>query len=132
MLKIGIYGQYYHENSENSIKQIFEVLKTKNVAIHVEANFLKLTKDNPLMDQSYTNYPSFKSLDKSFDLFFSIGGDGTTLKAVTFVKDLNIPIVAINTGNLGFMATLQKENIEIIHNISFHWSLCKSRCLPLW
>lgn len=112
MLKIGIYGQYYHENSESSIKQIFEVLKTKNVAIHVEANFLKLTKDNPLMDQSYTNYPSFKSLDKSFDLFFSIGGDGTTLKAVTFVKDLNIPIVAINTGNLGFMATLQKENIE--------------------
>lgn len=111
MLKIGIYGQYYHENSETYIQQIFDVLKTENVAIYIESNFLKLTKENPLMSKAYTEFPNFSKLDNSFDLFFSIGGDGTTLKAVTFVKDLNIPIVAINTGNLGFMATLQKENI---------------------
>src|SRR5699024_5945758 len=111
MLKVGIYGQYYHEDSENSIKQIFNVLHQKNVSIHIEENFLKLTKENKQMQNIFSDLPTFSKLDKSFDLFFSIGGDGTTLRAITFIRDLDIPIVAINTGRLGFMATLQKENI---------------------
>src|SRR5690554_1088434 len=104
MLKIGIYGQYYHENSEKSIKQIFDVLRQRDVSIHVEENFLKLTMENKQMKNIFSGLPTFSELDKSFDLFFSIGGDGTTLRAVTFVRDLDIPIVAINTGRLGFMA----------------------------
>ncbi|MCK4561599.1 MAG: NAD kinase, partial [Flavobacteriaceae bacterium] len=50
--------------------------------------------------------------DPSIDLFFSIGGDGTFLRSITFVRDLNIPIIGINTGRLGFLATIQKENID--------------------
>src|SRR5690554_283369 len=111
MLKVGIYGQYYHENSEVYIQQIFDVLQKKNVSIHIEENFLRLTEENIRMHNYFSELPTFSKLDKSFDLFFSIGGDGTTLRAVTFVRDLEIPIVAINTGRLGFMATLQKENI---------------------
>lgn len=111
MLKIGIYGQYYHKNSEVTIKQIFDVLRRKHVTVYVEENFLRLTKENEQMHNYFSELPTFSELDKSFDLFFSIGGDGTTLRAITFVRDLNIPIVAINTGRLGFMATLQKENI---------------------
>lgn len=111
MLKIGIYGQYYHENSEKSIKQIFDVLRQRNVAVFIEENFMKLTRRNKRMKDVFSDFPTFTELDKSFDLFFSIGGDGTTLRAVTFVRDLDIPIVAINTGRLGFMATLQKDTI---------------------
>jgi len=111
MLKIGIYGQYYHENSEVYIQQIFDVLQKKHVAIYIEENFLRLTEENINMRNYFSGLSTFTSLDKSFDLFFSIGGDGTTLRAVNFIRDLDIPIVAINTGNLGFMATLQKENI---------------------
>lgn len=111
MLKIGIYGQYYHENSEIIIKQIFDVLRRKHVTVYVEENFLRLTKENERMHNYFSGLPTFSELDKSFNLFFSIGGDGTTLRAITFVRDLDIPIVAINTGRLGFMATLQKENI---------------------
>ncbi|MCK5679139.1 MAG: NAD kinase, partial [Flavobacteriaceae bacterium] len=47
----------------------------------------------------------------SFDLFFSVGGDGTFLRSVAFVRDLNIPIIGINTGRLGFLATIQKEKL---------------------
>lgn len=111
MLKVGIYGQYYHKNSEDYIKQILEVLRKKSVSVYIEENFFRLTKKNKRMHDFFAELPTFSTLDEGFDLFFSIGGDGTTLRAVTFVRDLNIPIVAINTGRLGFMATLQKENI---------------------
>ncbi|MCU0350139.1 MAG: NAD kinase, partial [Flavobacterium sp.] len=43
----------------------------------------------------------------------SIGGDGTILKAATYIRDKNIPIIGINAGRLGFLATVQFENIEI-------------------
>jgi NAD+ kinase len=42
---------------------------------------------------------------------FTIGGDGTILRAVTFIRDSNIPIVGINTGRLGFLATVKKEEV---------------------
>ncbi len=53
-----------------------------------------------------------QKLDNSFDLLISIGGDGTILRAITYVKDLEIPIIGINTGRLGFLATIQDEEIE--------------------
>lgn len=112
MLKIGVYGQYYHENSEVYTKQIFDILHQNKVQVYIEENFLRLTEKHKNMQDYLSGLPTFSKLDESFDLFFSIGGDGTTLRAVTFVRDLDIPIVAINTGRLGFMATLQKEKIQ--------------------
>jgi len=42
----------------------------------------------------------------------SIGGDGTILRAATYVRDSGIPILGINAGRLGFLAKVQKEDIE--------------------
>ena len=44
-------------------------------------------------------------------MLISIGGDGTILKASTLVRDSGIPILGINAGRLGFLATVKKENI---------------------
>lgn len=46
----------------------------------------------------------------------TIGGDGTILRAITFVRNLNIPILGINVGRLGFLAMAQKEDIKnVLH-----------------
>ena len=66
----------------------------------------------------YLSDNQFDALDTSFDLLVSIGGDGTILRAITFVTDLGIPIIGINTGRLGFLATIQVNDIELaIQNI---------------
>ena len=49
------------------------------------------------------------NLDETFNLLISLGGDGTILRAVSLVKDLNIPIVGINTGRLGFSSQYTTE-----------------------
>tara|TARA_R110000850_G_scaffold203228_1_gene329585 strand:+ start:201024 stop:201917 length:894 start_codon:yes stop_codon:yes gene_type:complete len=110
-LKVGIYGQFYHENSSVYIKLLLDVLSKNNVSIFIEENFHSLISENKEIDTQDLQFPTFKELDSGFDLFFSIGGDGTILKSITYIKDLNIPFAGINTGRLGFLASIQKEEI---------------------
>ncbi|QQX77942.1 MULTISPECIES: NAD kinase [Aequorivita] len=110
-MKIGIYGQFYHENSEIYIQMLLDALQKKEAEVVIEENFLGIINKNQDITKNFSSFSTFTELDSSFDLFFSIGGDGTLLKAVTFVADLGIPIVGINTGRLGFLATIQKEEM---------------------
>jgi len=110
-MKIAIYGQFYHEHSENYIQFILDALQNYNAEVCIEANFLEIIKAQEGMSNDFSEVTTFTILDASYDFFFSIGGDGTILKSVTFVRDLGIPIVGINSGRLGFLATIQKEKI---------------------
>ncbi len=110
-MKVGIYGQFYHEDSETYIQYILNALQKEGVEIVVEENFLKSINKHKDISKNFLGVSSFLNLDTSYDFFISIGGDGTLLKSVTYVKDLGIPIIGINTGRLGFLATIQKEKI---------------------
>jgi len=117
-MKIGIYGQFYHEDSEKFIQYILDALQKRDVNIVVEEDFLKNIKKNEEISKRFVSLESFKSLDSSYDFLIGIGGDGTILKSVTFVGELGIPIIGINTGRLGFLATIQKEKItECLNHI---------------
>ncbi|WP_027376926.1 NAD kinase [Kaistella palustris] len=48
---------------------------------------------------------------KKIDLFFTFGGDGTIVNSLLFVQDLEIPVVGVNTGRLGFLASFTKDEI---------------------
>ncbi len=111
-MKIGIYGQFYHKNSGIYIQQLLEALDRNHVEVVIEKHFLELINLHDDIDKSYSHFSTFEELDTSYDLFFSIGGDGTILKTITYVRDLGIPIAGINTGRLGFLATIQKEEIQ--------------------
>ena len=45
----------------------------------------------------------FDRNDFDADMVLSMGGDGTFLKAASYVGNKNIPILGINTGRLGFL-----------------------------
>src|SRR5690606_7880226 len=111
-LKVGIFGQFYHPDAEVYIGQLLEVLNKEHISVFLESSFLKaVDKKNP-SQAILLKYPAFKKLDPSFNLLFSIGGDGTMLHAVSAIKDLKIPLAGINTGRLGFLASIPKETIK--------------------
>lgn len=111
-MKVGIYGQFYHEDSGRYIEELLRALDRQNIQVVIEKNFLNLIHLNKTVTREYNHFSTFEELDPSYDLFFSIGGDGTILKSINYIRDLNIPILGINTGRLGFLATIQKEEIE--------------------
>lgn len=110
-MKIAIYGQYYQNSTEPIIKDIFVFFNKENIEIVIESNFLALIQEKKIIQKEYETFSSHTELDSSFDMLLSIGGDGTILRAATLVRDSGIPILGINAGRLGFLATVQKENI---------------------
>lgn len=110
-MKVGIYGQSKVSVTKKYIKILIDILSKENINIVFEEEFYKyFKKTNPNTD--FKTFKDYGDLDSSFDVFFSVGGDGTFLRSITFIRDLNIPIIGINTGRLGFLATVQKEQIQ--------------------
>jgi NAD+ kinase len=110
-MKVAIYGQYYLVSTEPIIKDIFVFFNNNNVEMAIEFDFLNMLYEKKIIQKEYKTFSSDDVLDSSFDMLISIGGDGTMLRAVTLVRDSGIPILGINAGRLGFLATVQKENI---------------------
>jgi len=109
-MKIAIYGQnYIKEASQKAVEKLLDFLLAKEANVFMEKEFIK-TQNKAIQNSSAIR--KFDELNDSFDLLISIGGDGTILRAITYVRDLNIPIVGINTGRLGFLATIQTDEIE--------------------
>lgn len=112
MKKVAIYGQSYTISAEKEIKILLTALENNNIVVFFEKEFYDLLIQNNSLNKKYPTFSHFNDLSNSFDIMFSIGGDGTILRAVTYVRNLNIPILGINTGRLGFLATIQKDQID--------------------
>ena len=72
----------------------------------------RLTEHLPAETQKYSAFDANATLEPDHDFLFTIGGDGTLLRSIPFVKDTETPILGINTGRLGFLTSLQKESLN--------------------
>jgi NAD+ kinase len=110
-MRVAIYGQAFQDNGLTYVFELLEELAKMKAHVVVEVDFQELlTSQKPGI--SYPTFDHGKGLDKDFDLLVSFGGDGTILRAVTYVGNLGIPIVGVNTGRLGFLSTYKKEAVR--------------------
>ena len=90
----------------------------KATVAYLENKDHRLTLDSRLTEhlleetKTYDAFDAGATLDSDHNYLFSIGGDGTLLRSIPFVKDTEIPILGINTGRLGFLTSLQKESLN--------------------
>jgi NAD+ kinase len=111
-MKIAIYSQHAEKHSNSILLELFSFNKKYKIDFFLEKQFEKeLVKDSKLKF-NYNVFSKHKDLDNSFDLMITIGGDGTLLRSISFVRDLEIPIIGINTGRLGFLATLNQDLLK--------------------
>ena len=114
-MKIAIYGQSVDKVSKNIFLELLNISKSENILLLIEEKYNSVLLKKAKIDHNHQVFSTHNELDSSVDLMITIGGDGTLLRSITFVRDLGIPIIGINTGRLGFLATLNQEllNIEL-------------------
>ncbi len=114
-MKIAIYGQSADKISKNIFLELLSISKSENIKILIEKKYNSVLLQKSKTSHVHKLFSSYEDLDSTVDLMITIGGDGTLLRSISFVRDLGIPIIGINTGRLGFLATLNQEllNIEL-------------------
>lgn len=112
ILKVAIYGQYHTGEALSYIHNLLKILANRNIKPVIESEFYTLICNEDFPEKHYETYSHYRDLNDAFDFMLTVGGDGTFLRAITFIRDLNIPILGINIGRLGFLATVQKDHIE--------------------
>src|SRR5687768_17250668 len=110
-MKIAIHGKEFKRQSAPFIESIFKVLRDHRAEVFVSSDFIKHIKPSTAANFKFKTYRAGEKL-KGVNFFISIGGDGTLLESVTHVGRTELPILGINTGRLGFLATISKEETE--------------------
>lgn len=110
-MKIGIHGKDFNRQLVPLIERILACLTGHKAELHISSQFEKYLKAPAFKKFTWKTYSPGDSL-KKLDAFLSIGGDGTLLESVTHIGAHQTPILGINTGRLGFLATISKDDIE--------------------
>ena len=108
-MRIGIHGRDFQQKSSRFIERLLTWLTQYQAEIYVSSKFQKHFKSN--QDFKIKVFDHGDSL-KNLDFFISLGGDGTLLESMTYIGKNETPILGVNTGRLGFLATTSREETE--------------------
>lgn len=107
MRKVALHGTTIKKDSEKQLNQVLDRLINEDVAICVTDKFFQ--KNKSLLGEKFS---VIKKIDSSVDVAFSLGGDGTFLDTLLYVGNSNVPILGINLGRLGFLASVAHDTIK--------------------
>lgn len=112
-MKIAIYGQTVNPDFFEELVKLFVILKEKRVDCYIYRPFFEyLNADCCIKPEVTALFDDSESLPEDISYMFSIGGDGTFLKSFLVAKNGSIPLVGINTGRLGFLSEVSRNEIE--------------------
>ncbi|MEO8771427.1 MAG: NAD kinase [Ferruginibacter sp.] len=112
-MKIAIYSRGIENNQLQDINLLLDEITGHGAEPVFFQDFFNQFYSAIKIKGKYSTFSSGDDLDASIDCMISLGGDGTLLDTVTFVKDSGIPVLGINYGRLGFLANMGKDEIHI-------------------
>lgn len=111
-MRIGVYGKsILNEESVDFSQFIIDLLSNKGVEVYIHQAFMDIIRKGKLGKTKAQAFHEGDEIVSTFDFMISLGGDGTLLETVTVVRDRGIPIIGINLGRLGFLASVSKNDI---------------------
>ncbi len=112
-MKIALYGQTVNPEFIEELSRLFDLLKEKQVESFVYRPFLEyLQQDCGIRPEITGQFEDGDDLPDDVSYLFSLGGDGTFLKSFLIAKNGSIPLVGINSGRLGFLSDISRDEIE--------------------
>lgn len=106
-MNIALYSLVHDDATLRIVSRILAFFTDKKAVIQIEK---KLSTHFPKI--AVSSFDSHLDIDSKTTVFFAVGGDGTVLRALNYVRESKIPLIGINTGRLGFLATVQPNEIE--------------------
>ncbi len=124
-MNVAIYGKKVTRQNIQVFEELLKHLKDFNWNPVIEKELKHQLESKIGISPKTAEFTSHSDFHKGIDLTISIGGDGTFIKSVSFIRDSGVPILGINTGRLGFLSNISQDallhTIEHVKNKNFEY-----------
>jgi NAD+ kinase len=111
-MNIGIYGRSFNDSFIPHIQQLFDELSKRKTQFFIFEPFNSYLRPRVKIGGEFKLFSRHTEIKNKIDCLISIGGDGSILDSATLVRDSGIPVLGINTGRLGFLSNISRDEIE--------------------
>lgn len=112
-MKAAIYSRILEENQQKDVQFFFDELHRHKIEPVIFQSFFEEVRNRIQLPDTTTIFSKAEELNESIEFIISLGGDGTLLDTVTLVRNKGIPIIGINFGRLGFLASIGRDEITL-------------------
>ena len=115
-MKVAIYSRVLEDSQQKDLQLFFDELEKLRIEPMIFIDYYEEIKDQVKLPENTSTFFLSEDLTDAIDFIISLGGDGTLLDTVTLVRNKNIPVMGINFGRLGFLASIGRDEMEIAVN----------------
>ncbi|MBA2500694.1 MAG: NAD kinase [Chitinophagaceae bacterium] len=115
-MKVAIYSRVMEDSQQQELQLFFDELGKLQIEPMIFIDYYEEIKDQVKLPDHTTTFFLSEDLTDAIDFIISLGGDGTLLDTVTLVRDKKIPVMGINFGRLGFLASIGRDEMETAVN----------------
>lgn len=111
-MKFAIYGRQFNSSVLPFVQQMFDCLAKQNIQACVYDAYSRFLQGKIIFPENFFTFNNYQDLlSEQVDVMISLGGDGTLLDTISLIRDSQIPVIGINFGRLGFLASINKDDI---------------------
>ncbi len=111
-MKIAIYGRQFNNTVLPHVQLVFDSLAQFDIETFVYDKYNHFISGKIFFPKKFQIFRNYHDLVAAkVDVVISLGGDGTLLDTVTLICNSGIPVIGINFGRLGFLASINKNDI---------------------
>ncbi|MBM3186964.1 MAG: NAD kinase [Bacteroidota bacterium] len=111
-MRVAIYGKKVNKQTSPYFVEVLKILEDFGWKVLLEEELKQILINKIGISENFDVFNNHQDFHSGIDLAISMGGDGTFLKTVGYIRDSGVPIMGINTGRLGFLANISKEQIH--------------------
>jgi NAD+ kinase len=111
-MKVAIYSRVMEEDQRQDVQLFFDELKKQKLQPVIFHSFLEQIRNTISVPADAETFDRSEDITTEIQAIISLGGDGTLLDTVTLVRDHHVPIMGINFGRLGFLASIGRNEVQ--------------------
>jgi len=113
-MKVAIYGRSFDNSFSVFVQELIDIINNYGWGITIYEPYFPYLQPRLTISDNLDTFKKHADIKDDVDIMISIGGDGTFLETIHLIKDSGIPILGVNAGRLGFLASTQKEDIKSV------------------
>lgn len=110
-MKTAIYGRVMEKEQQHDLQLFFDELERQQIEPVIFHDYFEQIRHSVRLPDNTSFFRQSGDLNGEVEFIISLGGDGTLLDTITLARDKEIPIMGVNFGRLGFLASIGKEQV---------------------